>query len=75
MRLRQDTPAHVEQLHLAFWNPSLHKASLVGPRAFQTPWGQARDGLRKGTVVGPLVELAGEEERNFCSSVFGLEQL
>lgn len=77
MRLRQDTPAYVEQPLLASWNPSLHKVSLAKPRAFQTPLGEARDGLRKGPVFGPLMDLegAGEEEGDFYSSLLGQELL
>lgn len=32
-----------------------HKDSLAGPRDSQAPLGKDRDGLRKGTAVGPLV--------------------
>ena len=77
LKLRQDNPAHLGQRHLAFWNPNLYKTSLAGPRSFTLHGGQARDGLRKGTVVEPLVGLAGdgEEEGNFHSSLLGQEQL
>lgn len=76
LKLGQDTPAHLGQLHLAFWNPNLHKASLVGPTALHALPGQARNVLKKGTVVETLVELAGDgEEGNFRSSLLGQEQL
>lgn len=49
--------------------------SLAKPRALQTPWGEARGGLRKGTVFGPLMDMEGdgEEEGSFYPSRLGQE--
>lgn len=72
LRLRQNSPAYLHQLHLAYRNPT--KQNLAGPWASQAPLEQAGDGLRKGTVAGSLVELVCSEEGNFCSSLLGQEQ-
>lgn len=68
MRLRQDTSAHVEQLLLASWNPSLHKVSLAKPKAFQTPWGQASDGPKRALCLGPSWIWRGVEKKRGTST-------
>lgn len=68
MRLRQDTPAHVEQLLLASWNPSLHKLSLAKPRAFQTPWGRPEMASERAQHLGPSWIWRGVEKKRGTST-------